>query len=46
MGKSKNFAKRTHRSLSKDKNISKKNVFDNLGKLPTKTTVKVPKRIP
>jgi hypothetical protein len=30
MGKGKNFAKRTHRSLSKDQNISKKSVFDNL----------------
>jgi hypothetical protein len=46
LGKGKNFAKRTHRPLSKDQNLSKKMFFDNFGKLPTKTREMVPKRIP
>jgi hypothetical protein len=32
-----------HRPLSKDKNLSKKKVFDNFGKLPTKTTARCQK---
>ncbi len=46
LGQGINFAKRTHRPLSKDPNFGKKTGFFNFGKLPTKTTKMVPKRIP
>jgi hypothetical protein len=46
LGKGTNFAKRTHRPLSKDQNFSKKNGFSKFWKIAYQNTEMMPKRIP